>query len=358
MNARKPTAQILYNGKDITKDITPYLVELSYEDKVTGESDEISVTLDDSKRLWQNAWYPEKGDQLSVVIGYADLQINCGTFDIDDIELSGPPAQIVIRGIAAVVTKALRTKKSYVHESKTLRQIAKTVADANGLTVVGDIADIRINRTTQNRESELAFLKRIGAEYGYLFSVRDKQLTFTSVYKIDESASVTRIKSVQMSSYSFRDKLEGTYKSAEITYHNVDSRETVTATDTRTATVNGQQVTDATAGDTLSIRSKAENKQQAEAKAKASLYEANTKGQTGNVSVEGSPLLVAGNNVDLTGLGALSGKYQIRGSRHRISVSGGYTTEIEVRRVGYVSDAEKEAETEETQTTSITATQL
>jgi len=353
MNARTPIAKILYNGKDITKDITPYLSVISYEDKVAGESDEVSITLDDTERLWQNAWYPEKGDQLEITIGYEDLQVNCGTFDIDEIELSGPPNQIVIRGIAAMATKSLRTKKSFAHESKTLMQIAKTVADANGLAVVGEIAEIRINRTTQNRESDLAFLKRIGADYGYVFSVRDKQLIFTSVYDIDKSASVERINVGQMSSYSFTDKLVGTFKKAEISYHNVESRETVKATDTRTATVNGEQVTDTTAGDTLSIRSKAENKQQAEAKAKASLYEANTKGQTGRVSLEGNPLLVAGNNVDLTGIGALSGKYQICASSHRLIVSSGYTTEIEVKRIGYVSAADKDAEM-----TSITATQL
>ena len=84
------------------------------------------------------------------------------------------------------------------------------------------------------------------------------------------------------------------------------------------------------------MTTKAENKQQAEKKAQAALHRANSRQQEGSISLEGQPLLVAGNNFELTGLGQLSGKYHIEKSTHKISATGGYTTDLEIKRVGYV----------------------
>jgi uncharacterized protein len=336
MNTRKPFAQILYNGIDITKDVSNDLVSLSYTDNAEGKSDDISLILDDTAGLWANGWYPLKGDQIRIILGYTDLSVTAGTFDIDEITISGTPAKINIKGIATGTARALRTPKSFAHEDKTLAEIARTVATANGLTLQGEIAPIRIGRTTQNRETDLAFLKRISREYGYLFSIRDSTLTFTSMYDIDARTPVASIDITQTTRYSFTDKLVNTYVGASAAFHNVETRETVSVNETRPENIDGQVVTDGTAQDTIEIRTKAENIQQGEAKAKAALYRANTEGQTGSISLEGNPLLLAGNNVELTGFGQLSGKYQIVSSNHNIS-TGGYLTDIEVKRIAYIA---------------------
>ena len=336
MNTRQPFAQILYNGIDITKDVSDDLISLSYTDNAEGKSDDIQLVLDDTAGLWANGWYPLKGDQIQVILGYTDLSVTAGTFDIDEITISGTPAKINIKGIATGTARALRTPKSFAHENKTLDEIARTVASANSLTLQGEITPIRIARATQNRETDLGFLKRISREFGYLFSIRDNVMTFTSMYDIDARTPVVSVDITQTTRYSFTDKLVGTYSGATATYHNVDTRETVAVTGTRSENIDGQEVTDGTSGDTIEIRTKAENVQQAEAKTKAALYRANTEGQTGNISLEGNPLLLSGNNLELTGFGQLSGKYQIVSSGHNISPSG-YTTDIEVKRIAYIS---------------------
>lgn len=340
MAIKRLYTQILYNSVDITKDVSSELVSLSYSDRSEGGADSVQLVFDDSAGLWAGAWYPQKKDVLSISFGYDNLRVSAGEFEIDEIDIDGPPARIKIKALAAGVSNAIRTNKSFAHEEKTLREIAQTIADQNGFTLQGEILPIRLNRATQNRESDLAFLKRIAGEFGHLFSIRAGVMTFTLMYDIDAATPVEAISKRQVSSYSFSDKLIGTYANAKSTFHNVETRETVEAVEVRSETADGQTVTDESTPDTLEVRTKAETVQQAEAKARASLYRANTGGQTARLSLEGNPALLAGNNVDLEGFGYMSGKYQISASTHNISRSG-YITNLELKRVSYVADSRK-----------------
>jgi hypothetical protein len=57
--------------------------------------------------------------------------------------------------------------------------------------------------------------------------------------------------------------------------------------------------------------------------------------------MEGNPLLVAGNNFTLTGLGELAGKYYIKKSSHTISKGSGYDTSVEIKQINAASQAQK-----------------
>lgn len=328
MNVRQAKYKIEYNARDITRDITPFLLGLTYVDHVKDKTDSIEVTVEDTDLIWQNEWYPTKGDQLTVSIGYDDQLLPCGTFDIDEIEVSGLPDQISIRGIAAGITKSLRTRRSYAYEKQTLRKIAQTIAGRHGLTIQGTIKDISIERKTQNRETDLYFLSRVANEYGYIFSIRDKQLTFTEVYDLEALESVQSIDRVDLMSYSLKDKTSMTYKKAQVKYHNPNNQKLIT----------GEYIgTDSdTSEDDLEIWVKAESNGQANAIARSALHFANTRKVDGSITIEGNPYLVAGNNFELTGMGVLSGIYHIESSTHSIDSGIGYTTTIEIKRIGTV----------------------
>ena len=92
--------------------------------------------------------------------------------------------------------------------------------------------------------------------------------------------------------------------------------------------------------DVLEIKSRVENKQQAEAKAKSALHKNNSRECTGSMSMPGNPLIIAGNNFELTGMGTLSGINHIISSKHTIDSSGGYITTCEVKRIAKI-DASK-----------------
>ena len=85
--------------------------------------------------------------------------------------------------------------------------------------------------------------------------------------------------------------------------------------------------------DTIVIRGQAENDSQAKAKTGSSLKKKNKEKITGSFSVPGNPKLVAGVNIELTGIGAFSGKWHIVSSTHTADTSGGYITDVEVRKI-------------------------
>jgi len=348
---KQPQFKVVYASKDITKDISKSLISLTYNDAEEGETDDVSFEVEDTDGLWRDAWYPAKGDTIELSIGYDGVLMNCGKFVVDEISLQGAPDTVTIRGLAAATNSPLRTKRSTAHEAQTLKQIAEKIAQKNGLTVQGEIANIQIERVTQNRESDLGFLARIAKEYGYLFSVRDKSLIFTSIYGIEGNKPVLDIDRTDLIRYRVTDKSTATFKAATVKYREPKSNTVVTATVkagdklsiiTTTAidiVTGGANLT--TSSDVLELDLKAENKQQAETKAQAALHRANTDGQDGSFVVYGEPLFVAGNNFMLTGLGKLSGRWHISKSSHSISRGGGYITSLEAKRLKDVDKPEQ-----------------
>lgn len=337
---RKPAFKIVYDGKDITQDITGNVVSISYTDNDEKEADEIEISVEDVEAFWRNSWYPKKGSVIKLAIGFDDAPLtDCGNFDIDEVTLQGPPDVIVIRGIAAGFQKGIRTKQSRAFENQTLKQIVNKIAIDNGLTVVGKIADIKFVRKSSNRITDLNFLANLADEYGYKFSIRDNKLIFISVFEIEAGQPVLSIDRKQLKSYSIKDKTSETYKDANVAYSNPTDgtiKQSKVETLSNKDNVTYKQIS---TNDSLEIRTKAETPAQAEAKGNAALHKKNSRQREGNFSTEGQPTLLAGNNFTLTGLGELAGKYYIKKSNHRIDKGSGYTTTCDIKQI--TGDAEK-----------------
>jgi phage protein D len=329
VNLVPDTYKIIYNGKDITRDISDHITSITYTDKVEGESDEIEIELEDRDGMWQNDWFPAKGDTIEVQLINNGLILSCGKFTLDEKKLSSGRSNgdvFQMSGLAASITKKLRTKRSTPHENKTLRQIAQAVADRHGLKVQGTIPDIRFSRITQNRETDLSFLNRIAEEYGLLFSIRDSMLVFQDKVELENKKHILSLDKTEVSDYEFTDKTENTYKDAKVSYHNPEKNEYISYDD------DGDGGTD-----TLTVYTKVENQQHAERKAKAALHNKNTRTQTCSVSCPGNVLLLSGVNVELTGFGKFSCIGHVTESKHSISRSDGYTVSFEAKKVNIVS---------------------
>lgn len=330
-----PTFVLTYNAKDITVDLTPFKLSVSYTDNLDGdESDSIELSLEDTDGRWWDAWYPVMGDQINLQIGYEGQPlVSCGDFEIDEIEIEGPPSQVRIRALAASVMKDLRTHRGKAYEDTTLAGIAQAVAARHKLTVVGEIEPIPIKRVTQLHEEDLKFLKRVAREYGYAFNVRGDKLTFYRLDTLRAAASIQVIKVSDLSRFSIRDKVKGTPTKATVAYHDPKTK-AVVAYDVGS----DGQVIAKPSGDSLKLNTRAESTEQAQAKARAAINHANDEATTGVLGLWGNPKLTAGMNIELEGFGKLSGRYQIARSRHDLSRGSGYTTEIEVRRVEIKAD--------------------
>lgn len=334
----RPTYAVTYNGKNITEDVTRFLLSLTYTDRVGEKSDEVELRFDDADGRWRTTWAPAKKDKITVEIGDGTVSVNCGTFEVDEIEYEGPPDTLVLRAIATGTSKAVRTKKSSAHEKKTLKQIAQAVADANGLTLQGTIENITIARATQHRETDLAFLHRLADEYGHVFSVRDGVMTFHSVFELEGAAAASVIEYSDLVRYSVRVKTVGTYKETKVASRNPGKNEVVSTSYKGNTQDNADGIPFAqvVAEDTQVIHNKTEDAGQADRKAKAAHHKANSKEVTGDFEAPGRPLLLAGTNHAIHGLGMFSGVFHITESRHTISRNN-YTTSFQAKKVNTVA---------------------
>lgn len=321
---KKPIFQVDYEHKNITDYISPYITSVSYTDNEHGQSDEIDIQIEDKDHKWKSSWYPTKGDLLSLKMGFeGETLVNCGGFEIDEIEASGPPDIMNIKGLAANIKKALRQDNSVAYENKTLKQIAEDIAKKHGYTLVGSVKEIKVKRITQNKERDLAFLKRLAESYGYIFKIADNKLVFSEVEQLHTSKTILKLDRKDMISFNFKDKTNGVYKSCEVSYFDPKTKKLINHTESL------KNVKD---GDTLKLNVRCENKQQAIQKAKAGLA-GKIKEIEGNITLSGNPKLAAGVNIEITGMHRFSGKYHIKTAKHTIDRSSGYKTELEIYKV-------------------------
>lgn len=316
-----PIFELFYEKKNITKDVAPYVTSIEYTDVEHGESDELVISFEDSEKLWQSSWIPTKGDCLRVYLGYeAEKLLNCGIFEIDELEYDTPPDVITVKGLATGIKKPLRQKNSVGYENKTLKQIAKEIADKHSYTLVGEVADVRVDRITQNQERDLTFLTKLAEQYGYIFKIAENKLVFYDVTKLKGAKSTQIFYKSDLSHINLREKTSQKYKSVQVSYYDPKQKKTVKASATNK---------DVVKGDTLKITARCSDKKQAILKAKASLNTADTKIE-GSLEFVGNPYLIAGLNIELKGIGHFSGKYHIKQARHTYDRSSGYKTYCEV----------------------------
>jgi phage protein D len=220
----KQIAEISIAGKNVTGDVSPYLSKITYTDRVEAESDDVSLTFEDTKAVWQSSWYPSQGDTLQVKLGAPGNLLNCGLFEIDEIELELSPDTLNVKGIAASITKSLRTRNSKAFEKQSLQKIAQYIADKHKLKLTGaagKLQKIEIERATQDNQTDLAFLSNLAKEYGIVFSVRGNQLVFVDESDLEKAKSIMTVDRSKMSRARFCDKTSYIFAAAQVSKRNV-----------------------------------------------------------------------------------------------------------------------------------------
>ncbi len=322
---------LIYSGVNISVDVSQMVLAIRYVDRLDAASGELELELEDSTELWQGPWYPALGDVVSLQIGYSGgALLDCGEFQIDELELDGPPDVMRLRCLAAYVTSAMRTANTVAYENMSIEEIAGQIAAKYGLALVTASSesanDVAFARVTQRRQMDLEFLKRLAREHNFDFTVRAGQLIFyerAALESVAAAAVITRSDTVR---FSFRNRSRRIYEAAEFSYFDPDTKELITQS------VPADQPSPT--GDTLKIVARCENAEQAQVKAEAALHLHNMVFVDASIEGPGNTVLVAGNNVELSGWGALDGKYLIETATHQVARAAGYSTSIAARRVG------------------------
>lgn len=341
-----PAFELSYNGRAITQDIAPYVMSATYTDHLTGEADSLDIELEDTDGRWLDRWYPEKGASLAYRFGYEDAPlISAGRFDVDELELGGPPSTVRIKGLATGVQNAVRTRKGRAYEKTTLPAIAQRIAKRHKMTLVGKIEPLQIDRATQYQEGDLAFLQRLAGQYGYAFKVTENntRLVFWKTADLHLQKAIRSYAPEGLASWSFRDKVSDVPAGVEVKHHNAKTKKLVVygVKDGETTVVGSTTAGKATSADTVKVTRRAPNKASAEAQAKAELDRRLLERTSGEISLEGDPVLAAGANIELVGFGKLSGLYTITRATHTIVRNAGYTTSLELKRAAPPASATK-----------------
>lgn len=327
---KSPAIKLTYNGQDITRSVDQDLIELSYLDRTEVESDELDFTVTDTDNRWSNLWRPEMGARLTLELGYDDRRTKVGVFEVDETGFiyDGGGRAVRVRALSAIVSKDLRTKRDWTFRDITLTNLAKTIGSRMKMTVSGKIEAIYFTEVVQYQETDLGFLRRIAKMYGYVFSIKNAKLVFTKLTLLEQKESVLTLDPTKLAQVDISDVTGRTFREAKQKYYDPSKKRSITTK--KPGGTYGSDIDE--------MESHVENDQQAEIKALARAAQIQQGQIKGSIELtEGTPFIVAGNNINLTKIGKYSGTYNIETSTHVVSKRGGYVTYADVFKVGDIS---------------------
>jgi len=169
----KPIFRIVADGSDITALINDRLLLLRTLDKPGMESDEFELRIDDRERAIS---LPKKGAKIEIYLGYDSKALGrLGRYTVDDIEVSGPPDTLVIRGKASDMRGSGKTIRSGSWENAQLSKIVADIAARNGWRPECPVRMV-LPRADQLNESDYNFITRLAKDHDCTAKVADGNL--------------------------------------------------------------------------------------------------------------------------------------------------------------------------------------
>lgn len=257
-----------------------------------------------------------------------DVTLDMGTFEIDSVDMSGPPDKITVKSTSIPYTSKLRMeKKNKAWEKISLKGIGQEIAGKNGLKLMYEASENpTYKRKEQVQTSDIKFLQGLCHAAGMALKVTTLTIVIYDAAEYDKKPAVRTFKkgSGDIISYKMGTKLTDTaYTSCHVSYTDPDSKETIEYTytpDSKTGT-----------GQTLEVNEKVNSKAEAIRLAKKRLREKNTQEYTASLKVVGDVSLVAGITVKLKGFQQFDKKYKVTQAKHNLL--DGYTVDLSLKQV-------------------------
>ncbi len=328
MNPRKATASVLYNGKNIDTKLAEFLRSFSYTDVAEGESDSLSLVINDKERKWIKEWFPSKGDSLSATIRLENWSkenqtetLSCGSYIIDDFSFSGTPIQLKLEAIAIPAESGFKkTQRTKTYENTTLENIAKEVAKRAGVECYYEAGGVSIEKVEQSEKDDCSFLNELVKLYGYAMKIYKKKIVIFSEAAYEKRESVATLTEQDIEpNWSWNTTLDGKYTGAIYEYTNNDKNQTFNVT-----VGGGSRI--------LKVTDSANTLKEAEKITLAKLNDANKDDTTMSLTVTmANRRIIATSCVTIKGLGKLDGKYYVKSATW--DIGGGCKQKLELRKV-------------------------
>lgn len=262
-----------------------------------------------------------------------DLILDCGQFELDTVKASGPPAAIALKATSLPYTSQMRqTEKSKAWEAYYLSGIANEMAASNGMACLYEASgNPYYSRVEQYKTSDIAFLSQLCHDAGISLKVTNNILVLFDQAQYEAKGAVLTL--IYMGGgyekYSLDiGSADTLYSSCRVSY--VDP---VTGACIEGVAKVEDYKADAKNNQQLEVSAKVSSASEAKALAEKRLRLHNKYARTASFTIPGNPNVIAGVTVMLEGWGGWDGKYIVKQAVHTVDSSGGYTTQIKLRRV-------------------------
>lgn len=257
-----------------------------------------------------------------------DVTLNAGTFEIDSIEMSGPPDKVTIKGTSIPYTSTLRMqRKSRAWENCNLQSIGMQIAAENGLQCmyVSPYNPI-YKRKEQVQTSDIRFLQELCRAAGMALKITMMTIVIYDAAEYDSKPAIKTFTKgdENILSYKFGTSLLDTaYTSCHVSYTDPDTKTTIEYTYTPDSTVGTGQI--------LEVNEKVRSTEEAILLAQKRLREKNTQEFTASLKIIGDVTMVAGVTINLQGFQQFDRKYKVTQAKHNLL--HGYTVDLALKQV-------------------------
>ncbi len=359
MDPRKAKASVSYNGKNIDTKLAEYLQTFSYTDIASGESDSISLVINDRDRKWIKAWFPSKGDTMSANIKMEnwskendDQTLKCGSFVIDDFSFSGTPIRLKLEAVALPASSSFKeTQRTKTYENTTLENIGKQIAKRAGVKLYYEASKVSIEKVEQSEKDDCSFYNELVKVYGFAMKIYKNKIVVFNEATYEKKKPVTTLTEENIEpNWSWNTTLAKTYTGAKYEYTNNDKNKTFKVT-----VGGGRRI--------LKVTDAAGTLSEAQRITLAKLNDANKNDTTMTVTLtRANRKIIATSCVTIKGLGKLDGKYYVE--KVTWDIGSGCRQKLELRKVqtrftsakATANSVAKESKTETKSTTTAATT--
>jgi len=324
--ARRARLELIYQGVNLDA----LSVQVAYTDHAQGQLDELEVRLEDRDGLWRGPRFPGKGERVSARILCLDWRgpgrssvLDCGSFEIDEVCLDGPPDMVSLKAHSARVSRSARTdRKKTGWEMVGLRTIAGEIAGRAGLQLWWEGNDRFYERVEQREESDLSFLRRLCRDVGNLVKVADEKLIVYAGQSWESRPPAVALVRGQawIKNYRFQTQAHDIYRGAVVSYWHPQRRELIQA---RYFPPDAPPT-----GEVLQINQRVESLAEAERLARSRLKAKNRVEVEAQFTLVGDTRLRAATTAAVEGFGHFDGIYFVEEASHLLDSRGGYTTRL------------------------------
>lgn len=334
----EPSFSVIANNDNVTIKIRERFKSLLITDETGETADTVEIALADHDST-HPIGVPPRGSELKIAIGYGGSPRFMGLFVVDEIELSGFPGQLIIRGRAAPY-KASRGGMRDLQSQKTrswpkgttIGEMVKRMAGEHRLepAVSASLASIALPHTDQAHESDMNLLIRLAKRYDAIAKPAGGSLVFAK-----RGASST-VKGEEMPRVTLTPADGNDYR---VTIASRDSPGTCVAYYRDTSKAQRREVTIGDGDPVIRLRMSYADRVSAENAARAEQRKRARAQRTLFYSLPGRPELIAESMVTMRGFRPdVDGEWLVTHAEHYLG-SGGYRTTIECEKPNTEDDA-------------------